>query len=121
MTKKAAKTTKSPKRAAKAAARRPAKKAAAKAAGRATAAAKARPKPVVVGVHGMARMIDAVRSAGLESAFNEQVTDSHLFVKMSPASAAKIRKFVLSQPGLVALAEEIKTPCRPGDPYCIEL
>lgn len=75
---------------------------------------------VSFGVHGMARIVDAVNKAGLASQFNDRVGKAGTFVKVQRGGMAKIKAFVESKPQLAGLANEMsRCNCPPDDPYCI--
>jgi hypothetical protein len=75
---------------------------------------------VSFGVHGMTKIVRAVKEAGLESDFNEAIEHDDKFVKMRRKSLESIRDFVESKPGLADLAREMRQcDCPPDDPYCI--
>lgn len=75
---------------------------------------------VSFGIHGMARILNAVKDAGLESKFNEEVGKSGTFVKVSREGMKNIHKFVHSNTELASVAGEMSDcDCPPNDPYCI--
>jgi hypothetical protein len=75
---------------------------------------------VSIGLHGIRKIMGKVRSAGLESEFNEAVRDDHQFVQVQRKSLQKIKNFVASRPQLRGLhAEMQECDCPPDDPYCI--
>lgn len=75
---------------------------------------------VSFGVHGIARIVDAVNKAGLADEFNADVGNAGTFVKVHRAGMAKIKAFVESKPQLAGLANEMsQCDCPPDDPYCI--
>jgi hypothetical protein len=104
---KSAAATKGRKSAKKAAARKP---------------ARAGGSHVSFGLHGMAKIVNMVHEAGLESEFNDALGHDDKFVRVQRKSLRKIKEFVASKPQLAGhpVARQMeKCDCDPNDPYCI--
>ena len=102
-----------------------AKKIVRKTATKARAARKKKPRPGdplhgEFGAHGLARILNAVKKAGLTEEFNKHVGKAGTFVRVRRTGLKRIKQFVDSKPQLARLSDQMgRCNCPPDDPDCI--
>ena len=75
---------------------------------------------VEFGAHGLARILNAVKAAGLTAEFNKHVGKAGTFVRLRRTGMASIKEFVDSKPQLAGLSKQMGScNCPPDDPDCI--
>ncbi|MBR0690286.1 hypothetical protein JQ612_31180 [Bradyrhizobium manausense] len=102
-----------------------AKKVVRKTATKAKAARKKKPRPgdashVEFGAHGLAHILNAVKTAGLTEEFNKHVGKAGTFVRVRRTGLKSIKQFVDSKPQLAELSDRMgRCNCPKDDPDCI--